>query len=128
MGQRVFRNNSGMTIVEVLMALIIVLIVSLALLQTALLGIDSNMRNVLRDEAVRVAEQDMDTVRNAPFASIGNSTSSVTRDLRNADVPYSVTRTVNTLNTDNKQVSISVGWTWKGQNYVHNISTIVRDR
>jgi prepilin-type N-terminal cleavage/methylation domain-containing protein len=126
MGLHVFRNNGGMTIVEVLMALVIVLIVSLALLQTALLGIDSNMRNVLRDEAVRVAEEDMDTVRNAPFASIANSTSSVTRDLRNADIAYTVDRTVNTLNTANKQVNVSVGWTWKGQNYVHNISTIVR--
>jgi type II secretory pathway pseudopilin PulG len=116
-----------MTLVEVLMALIIVLIVSLALLQTALLGIDSNMRNVLRDEAVRVAEEDMGVVRNAPFASIANSTSSVNRDVRKADLTYTVTRTVNTLNASNKQVDVSVGWTWKGENYIHRISTIVRD-
>jgi type II secretory pathway pseudopilin PulG len=128
MGRDVFRNNEGMMMVEVLIALIIALMVSLALMQTALLGIDSNMKNVLRDEAVRVVEEEMDTVRNTPFSAIANSASNVTRDARKANVTYTVTRSVTALNVDNKQVDVSVAWNWKGQSYTHSTSTIVGNR
>lgn len=128
MARDVFRNNEGMMMVEVLIALIIALMVSLALMQTALLGIDSNMKNVLRDEAVRVAEEEMNTVRNTPFAAIANSAGNVTRDARKANVTYTVTRMVAALNADNKQVDVSVDWNWKGQSYTHITSTIVGNR
>lgn len=48
-------NKEGMTLVEVLIAMVVLLLVSLALMQTALVSIDANMRNVLRDESVSVA-------------------------------------------------------------------------
>ncbi len=53
-----------------MIALIIMLLVFFALMQTALVGIDSNMINVLRDEAVNVAEIRMNEARNIPFTSI----------------------------------------------------------
>ncbi len=36
-------------------------------MQTALVSIDSNMINVLRDEAVSIAEMRMNELRNRPF-------------------------------------------------------------
>lgn len=128
MARGVFRNNEGMMMVEVLIALIIALMVSLALMQTALLGIDSNMKNVLRDEAVRVAEEEMNTVRNTSFAAIANSAGNVTREARKANVTYTVNRVVTALNADNKQVDVSVAWNWKGRSYTHITSTIVGNR
>ncbi len=50
-----------------MIAFVVLLFVFLALMQTALVSIDSNMRNVLRDEAVRVAEERMNAHRNVPF-------------------------------------------------------------
>jgi len=61
---------TGFTLVEVMIALIIMLIVFLALMQTALVGIDSNMINTLRNEAVNIAEIRMNEARNMPFTSI----------------------------------------------------------
>jgi type II secretory pathway pseudopilin PulG len=49
-------NNRGLSLVEVMIALLVLLFVSLALMQTALVSIESNMKNVLRDEAVSIAE------------------------------------------------------------------------
>lgn len=63
-------NKKGLTLVEVLIAMVVLLLVSLAMLQTALLGIDSNMRNVLRDEAVSIAEQRMNYTSSIPFATL----------------------------------------------------------
>jgi Tfp pilus assembly protein PilV len=146
-------NKTGLTLVEVMIALIVVLVVFLALMQTALVSISSNMINILRDEAVSIAEMRMNEARALPFTQtvdslVGDGTDSsltaticpanfvtnfgttglrVSRNLRNiSNFDFCTNRDVNTLNTDNKQVSITVGWKWKGEDYTHSISTILR--
>jgi prepilin-type N-terminal cleavage/methylation domain-containing protein len=129
-------NKKGMTLVEVLIALVVLLLVSLAMMQTALVSIDSNMRNVLRDEAVSIAEMGMSEAKNTSFSSLSAGTSSpppVLRNFRNIqNFPFTVVRTVTDLNVDNKQVNIVVTWDWKentvanGNPYTHTISTIVK--
>ncbi len=47
-----------------MIALVVLLVVSLALMQTALVSIDANMTNILRDEAVGIAEMRMNEARN----------------------------------------------------------------
>ena len=129
-GLRGITNEKGLTLVEVMIALVVLLIVSLALMQTALVSIDSNMTNVLRDEAVNIAEMRMNEARNIPFDNLvaGASGETVLRNFRNiANFQYTVTRTVTDLNSDNKQLEIRVTWNWKGNPIPpHIITTIVR--
>ena len=132
-------NKKGLTLVEVMIALVIVLLVFLALMQTALVSIESNTVNILREEAVSVAEMRMNEARNIPFASLVSDASSVpvTRNIRNITGGF----TFNTLMTvvelggdgslatddaDNRQVNIVVTWQWKGNPYTHSITTIRR--
>jgi len=123
-----------MTLVEVVIALTVLLIVLLALMQTALVSIDANMINVLRDEAVSMAEEQMNEARNIPFDGLAAlPPAPVTRNIRNIqNYPYTVTRTINPAGPDAMQVGITVTWEWKektGANaYTHTISTIVRRR
>lgn len=126
----VLLNKKGSSLVEVMISLVILLVVFLALMQTALLSIDSNVKNLLRDEAVGLAEMRMSTIRNTPFANLtaGTATATDSRNLRNAAVTYTSTTTITSLNTDNLQVTISIAWTWKSQTYTHSISTIVRSQ
>jgi len=140
----------GFTLVEVMIALVISLLVFLALMQTALIGIDSNMRNVLRDEAVKIAEMRMNEMRNIPFVSVFSDTGSLTgydcptgfsstgscirRNLRNIPQFNFCTNLTcqelggdgncTTNDADNKQVNITIGWKWKDENYTHRITTI----
>jgi type IV pilus assembly protein PilV len=121
-------NKKGLTLVEVMIALVVLLLVSLALMQTALVSIDANMRNVLRDEAVGIAEMRMNEARNTPFDSLVSDGADIpiTRNIRSiTNFPYTTRMTVTNLNTVNR-VDITVGWTWKGENYTHSITTIVR--
>jgi len=130
----VLKNNKGLTLIEVMIALVVLLLVFLALMQTALVSIDSNMINVLRDDAVNIAEEQMSDARNRPFDNIISVPAApVNRNIRNiSNFPYSVVRTVSNLNADSKQVVITVTWDWKartaanGNPYTHTISTIVR--
>jgi len=146
----VFLNKTGFTLIEVMIALVIALLVFLALMQTALVGIDSNMRNVLRDEAVRIAEMRMNEVKNIPFVSLVSDTGSlsgydcptgfsstgtpVERNLKSiSGFDFCTNMTCQELggdgncttdDADNKQVNITIGWKWKGENYTHRITTI----
>jgi hypothetical protein len=69
-----------MSLVEVLMALVVLVLVFFALMQTALVGIDSNMRNTLRGEAVNAAEIRMNEMSNMPFTGIVSDASSPLSD------------------------------------------------
>lgn len=137
------KNNKGLSLVEVLIAMVVFLLVSLAMMQTALIGIDSNTITMLRDEAVNVTELRMNEVRNVPFASLVSDAADVTitRGVRNiAGGVNFATRVIvaeldgdGNLGTDDantKQINVTTTWEWRdktvasGNPYAHRISTI----
>jgi type IV pilus assembly protein PilV len=145
----VFPDKTGFTLVEVMIALVVVLVVFLALMQTALVGIDSNMINILRDEAVSIAEMRMSAHRNVPFDNalltdtngtpnnpgnfVPDIPPQIQRDIRNInDFPFTTDKRVDDLGSDIKMVEIRVTWDWKEKTvanndpYRHTIATIVR--
>jgi type II secretory pathway pseudopilin PulG len=129
------KNNDGMTLVEVLIALVITFIVFLGLSASGIFVMNENIKNSLRDEAVSVAGMEMEQVRNTTFDTLYDNTapqppSPVVRQIRGLTVNYGVTRTVTILDLNNLQVSINVTWTRTENNqtksYNDNIATIVR--
>jgi len=138
--QTVLLNKKGLTLVEVMIALVVLLLVFLALMQTALVSIDSNMINVMRDEAVNIAEGRMYELRNLSFDDSdlndtdGNfiTENDIPKAFRNASVTFTPSRKIDDINTDSKQVDITVTWEWKerttanGDPYTHTISTVLR--
>ena len=127
----VLLNKKGVTLVEVMIALVILLLVFLALMQTALVSINANMNNVFRDEAVSIAEQSMNEARIIPYDTLlpGASASVIQRNFRNImSMNFNTNMTVATLGAagDAKQVSIQVTWNWKGEAFSHTITTLIR--
>jgi type II secretory pathway pseudopilin PulG len=113
-----------MVLVELMMAVIILLIVSLALMQTSILSIDANARTMIRDEAVRLAESKMDEMKNRSYpgsTTVVNSTDPVTRSLRSMSKTYDVYAIIN---ADDSTMTVTVDWDWKGEDFTHSISTI----
>lgn len=152
MEQDVRSDNNGFTLIEVLVAMVIIIVALLGLVQATLLSIDYNLRNLLRDEAVRIAEQRMDEARNLAFTEtadnlVNDSTDSslnanicpanfitnfgqngvrISRDFKNINFDFCTNRNITVIDSNNKQVTITVGWRWKGEDYTHTISTIMR--
>lgn len=132
------RDNRGMTLIEILIALTILTIVSVALLQSALLAMSTNVQNELRDEAVRVVEQRMNELRNRPFTAsdmLATSPSfitepAVTRNIRAVARSYTIKREISDIvynNITSKQVTLTVTWSYKNQQYQHSVSTVLRE-
>jgi Tfp pilus assembly protein PilV len=128
-----------MTLVEVLVAMAIIFIIFLGMSSGGIVVLDQNIKNSQRDEAVSVAEEKMEEVRNIPFAAIANDNQIVTRRIRGLNVAYNVVRTVANPNgstpaTDpnNRRVTINVTWNrienQQTKTYDHTVLTIVRIR
>lgn len=141
MVEAAIRDNRGMTLIELLFALVILLVMSLALIQMSLTGIHYNMRNVLRDEAVSIAEMRMNQLNAKPFndsellatVATGTTEATISRTIRNFSVGFTPTRTITDLATggttsNTKQITISVAWSVKGQQYSHSMTTIKRSQ
>jgi type IV pilus assembly protein PilV len=129
-------NKRGMTLIEVMIALLLLALVSLALMQTAFLGIRENLRNALRDEAVNIAEQRMNELRNTDYNSTdlslatNQTETAISRTFRAASVTFTPKRDVTQIGTDmtTKQITITVSWDFAGRSYAHQVTTIMRQQ
>jgi hypothetical protein len=81
----VLRNEKGVSLVEVMIALTVFLLVFMALLQSALLSVDYNMHNILRDEAIKIAAMRVEDTRSLLFDDV---TDVVLNDPGNAKNPF----------------------------------------
>jgi Tfp pilus assembly protein PilV len=145
MAQTVIRNNRGITLIEVLISFVLVTVTSLALIQSALVAMKTNVVNELRNEAVKVAEQRMNELRNTPFPvppgtndltatpPLGVQDAVVTRNVRATSCDFTPLRKVTDVDVDPvtgqvnlKQIYLTIQWKYKNVNYEHSVSTVVR--
>ncbi len=126
------RNRRGVTLVEVLIALVVLLIVFMGLMQVSIVAIQGNMRNVLRDEAVRLTADRMNRLRSVSFdhadltATAGTDDPVINRAVRAATVNFTVRRIIADIDANHKQVTLTTTWAWQGENFTHSISTVRR--
>ncbi len=120
-------GKKGMTLIEVMIAMFLFLIIALALLQTSIISVDHNVMSSLRENAVSVAEARMNDARNVPFDNLASDSGvTVDRNIANATIAFSTAMTVTRLGENAKQITIKVNWKWKGTQYSHSISSVVR--
>jgi len=136
MARNAFLDKSGMTLIEIMMALILLAIVSVALIQSTMLAMHTNLMNELRDEAVSVAAQRINQLRNMPFSAAdmavngpaGAADPAVQRSVRGVVATYALWRTVSNINAHTRQVTLAVEWSFKGKTYRHSVSTVVMEQ
>jgi prepilin-type N-terminal cleavage/methylation domain-containing protein len=134
-------NNKGVTLVEVMIALVIFLIVFMGLMQTALLSIDGNVRNVQRDEAITLANGELDNLRNTPFDSLNADATwhcnTSSKDFRNISKQFNICERVTNLDAapNTRSIDVVIGWDHKNETaaqsptnkeFQHSISTVRR--
>ena len=121
-------HNDGFTIVELMISMVIILFVALAMMQTAMMTMEANARNVIRDEGVRIASEklnELKTVVEADLAAMDGTTETVDRDIRNMTITYTVTYGVTTLAANEAaRIEVKVEWSWRQQDYDATLSTI----
>jgi prepilin-type N-terminal cleavage/methylation domain-containing protein len=138
-------SAKGVTLIEVMIALVVLLIVFMGLIQAALLSIDHNLRNEVRDEAVRIAADTMTRLKSMNFDNVDLAATASApafsvnpyptsdpkydsnylthlntplRQFRKFSQQYTVTKVVKNIDADNKQVTVNVTYTYRTDNPV----------
>jgi type IV pilus assembly protein PilV len=126
-------NNRGFTLIEFLVAIVILMVGLLGMLQGINLAMDKSMENIFRNEGVMVADDLMMAKRNKSFATISTTIASpgwVTlpggpRYSRGVYKNYSVQQIVNQTTPQTKEVIINVSWNYRKLRKTHSVSSFI---
>lgn len=122
----VIRNSKGFTLIEFLVAIVILMVGLLGLLQTVNYAIVHNMTNQLRQSAILLADEQMQIETAKRFDVIpasGTVTTDVKRLVNGAPYDYTVAMTYASPTTRTKSIAMQVTWTYKGKQYQHGLSS-----
>lgn len=125
------KNNMGFTLVEVMVAIVIMMVGMLGLLTSINVAMEFNLKNHLRDEAVSVGEKYMNLQRGKSFDLLSSSyaTRYEASKLRGSSKSYSVDMKTTDLSADtvtpSKQLEVVVRWTYKGIDYQNKVTAPV---
>jgi type IV pilus assembly protein PilV len=126
----VIHNNKGFTLIEFLVAIVILMVGLLGLLQTVNYAIVHNMTNQLRQGAIVLADELMQQETAKRFDSIpSGGTVPVNpkprRLINGALHTYDVDISYAEPTMRTKSIALQVSWTYKGQQYQHGMSSYV---
>lgn len=121
------RNNAGFTLVEVMVAVLIMMVGMLGLLETINVTLQHNLKNELRNEATRLGEKYMTELRGQAFDDILVSypLASVTSQVRGGTKVYTVDRGSQALSSSSKQVTVTVKWGFRNVSSQNRVVSVV---
>lgn len=122
----------GFTLVEFLVATVILMVGLLGMLQGINVAMDKNVENLLRNEAIIVADERMMLKRGKQFDALSTITSNLStqRYSRGIFKNYSILEVVSAATTDSgvprsKEISINVTWQYRNNRNAHSVSSFV---
>lgn len=118
-------NESGFTLIELLVAIVIMLVGLLGLMYSVEIAMQHNMKNQMRGEVVRIAEEAMSDMRSRAFGFAFKPTTTVNSSLRNINRSYTITRSVIFTGTSSsRKYQVDVKWVYKNVSTTHSIVSI----
>nr|WP_279342370.1 type II secretion system protein [Geotalea sp. SG265] len=125
-------NDNGFTLIEVMIAIIIMMVGLLGLLQSINVATEYNLKNHLRDEAVYVGEKYLNELKGRGFDNIPSYlVISTASKIRGINKKLMVETNSSDISTDSygkpltKRLNVIVRWTYKGVTYDNRLSAPV---
>jgi len=125
------RKESGFTLIEFLVAIVILMVGLLGMLQAINVAMEKNLDNILRTEAVMLADDHMMLKRSKSFSSLSTTVANPPskavplRYVRGVLKNYSVQEIISQPTANSKQLVVNVYWRKKNTRNTHTISSIV---
>lgn len=125
-----FTSKEGFSLIEFLVAMIILTIGLLGLLQSVNLSINHNMQNEIRNIAVTLADEVMSEHKKQGFDALddGNIKETIERLVVKTNKTFNVETDILQVSKaadSSKQITVTVTWDYKQNNYSHSISSII---
>ena len=134
-------NNKGFTLIEILIAMLIMMIGLLGLLQAVNIATEQNLRTQLRDESVMIGEQRLNELKmrgmgtTAAFRLLTTTStiepveSSMRAFTKNFTVENKVSSASSTplATTQSKKLEVVITWTYRGTSYSNRMVSTLTD-
>lgn len=137
-------NDRGFSLIEVMVAILVTVVAMFGLLSAVEVASVQNLQNQLRDEAIQVAEAEMNHWRAVPYGMISSCRTTpsnaacsetparyryaprtVSGKLRGSGNPYTVSRsTIMTSDGGAVDLGVRVRWTFKNISTSHEVHTV----
>jgi prepilin-type N-terminal cleavage/methylation domain-containing protein len=133
MRQTVLSNKKGFSIIELLIAMVILFIGMTSMLDALGRYLQINLDNAIRNEAMRIAQEQMIGFRNVSFATIqpaGTGANdyplvTVARNFRKFSQNFNVNRRIQRISANSVYAQIHVTWQTRGINHQHSIASLL---
>jgi type IV pilus assembly protein PilV len=127
-----YNDDTGFTLVEFLVAVVIMTVGLLGVLGTVNVSISQNRSSKMRTDAIQVADEALALERGKSYDNVGVSTKVITQKSALGFVNYSVLNTITPLTTvasgsKHKQLQVTVSWHDKGVKKTHSLSSTFID-
>lgn len=126
------KNNKGFTLVELMVALIIVAVGMFGVLQSINVSLQYNLKNELRNEGIRVGEKYMADLRGKPFDKLSTSYTPFSEigKIRGGNKNFVVERTSQPLGYEGPQPStmqltVTVKWAYRNMTTLNRVVSVV---
>ena len=120
------RNDAGFTLIEFMVATLILMVGLLGMLNGVIVAAQRNQETVLRNEAMALADDQMMLQRAQAFANIASVPKAWTpRTIRGVQKSYSTAVTVTTPTANSRQINVAVTWSFAKAPKSHMISSSV---
>lgn len=113
-------DKQGYSLVEVLVSLLIMMIILLGLLESMRLYVRYNLKNTLKNEAVRIAQECAARLRN------GQNCTNVVRRFRNFQVGFTVSTATAPISSSLENATITVEYNYGGTQYSYTLHTVIK--
>lgn len=125
-------SKSGFTILEVVIAMFIFAVLLLGLLAGYLKTYQIQTLNEMRNEAIKIAQEEIEKYRIQDFDSIPNTNiecsfgNSITRQIRKTYINFTIGRRITEDIPDSvKRIEVTVCWNFKGKQYSYTVSSLI---
>lgn len=118
------KDNSGFTLLEVMVAMLITLVGLLGLLQSMNVVTEHTRKNQLRDEAIQIGEEQLNVMRSRSFEDSFDNFSTLQINSKRSKWNYVVERTREEVTSTSKSLTVNVTWTYKDVPSSHEIVSI----
>jgi type IV pilus assembly protein PilV len=117
-------DKGAFTLVEVMVAMVVMTVGLLGLLRSIDLAVEHNLRSQLREQAVAMGERQMNWFRNQTSSSISDVTRSVVK-VRGIDRYFDVQRTSRAASDVSRELEVRVAWKYKNISSQHMVKSLI---